>query len=110
MTTDTITISPDAEQKIKELTQDEGSFLRLSVVPGGCSGMSVDAVIDSESRPWDIEVYENMGIKIVTDKMSEPYLTNFQIDYSNDLIKSGFRFKSGIAVSACGCGSSFKFD
>jgi len=30
-----------------------------------------------------------------------------KIDYSSDLIKSGFRFISPNSVKSCGCGASF---
>lgn len=36
------------------------------------------------------------------------FLEGFEIDYSDDLVKSGFRFKNPNASGSCGCGSSFK--
>ena len=38
----------------------------------------------------------------------EEFLDGLEIDYSDDLIRSGFRFKNPRAGGSCGCGSSFK--
>ena len=43
-----------------------------------------------------------------TDPDSAEFLDGLEIDYSDDLIRSGFRFKNPRAGGSCGCGSSFK--
>ena len=103
----TITILEKAQNRLCELLQDSQQFLRIRVTPGGCSGMTFDAEIDSERRNGESLIYETEEIRIVTDVISKPFLDGLVIDYSDDLIKSGFRFSNTNAQSSCGCGGSF---
>jgi len=106
----TITILDKAQNRLGELLRESEQFLRVRVTPGGCSGMTFDADIDSERQAGESVVYETEEIRIVTDAMSRSFLDGLVIDYSDDLIKSGFRFSSTNAQSSCGCGASFSVD
>lgn len=106
----TITILDKAQNRLKELLQESEQFLRVRVTPGGCSGMTFDAEIDSERQGGESFIYETEEIRIVTDAISKSFLDGLVIDYSDDLIKSGFRFSSTNAKSSCGCGASFSTD
>ena len=107
-----ITLSPKAKLKIKELKKnahiDENSdyFLRVSVVGGGCSGLSYKLDFDNEMKPKD-QVFENEDIKIVTDLKSFLYLVNTELDFSDGLNGKGFYFSNPNASRTCGCGDSF---
>ena len=48
------------------------------------------------------------GVKIFVDEMSVGYLTGSNIDYVDSLMGAGFVVNNPNAVSACGCGQSFK--
>ena len=52
-------------------------------------------------------IYQDDALRVVADGGSSMFLDGLVIDYSDDLISSGFRFKNAKAKKACGCGSSF---
>lgn len=51
---------------------------------------------------------ENHGVNLVVDEVSMQYLGGSTVDYVEDVMGSGFKIENPNAVSACGCGSSFK--
>ena len=102
-----IEVSEIAKTKLLELGLDKEKFLRIGVIPGGCSGMSYDAVIDELMEAGDAVVFESGDLRIVTDEFSAPYVEGLAVDYSDDLVQSGFRLTNRRAVKSCGCGSSF---
>ncbi len=103
-----IELSDKAKQELRSLEAGGENFLRISVVPGGCSGMTYSAAIDNSISDADQTLFEDGDLRVIADDGSAMFLDGLQIDYSDDLIASGFRFKNPKAVKACGCGSSFK--
>ncbi len=105
-----INISAKAKEKVAQLRQDTGLgedyFLRVSVVGGGCSGLSYKLDFDNESQPND-QVFEAEGVKIVTDLKSFLYLCDTTLDFSDGLNGKGFHFTNPNASRSCGCGESF---
>ncbi len=107
-----IFVSEKAKEKVKQLLADAGVandpsyFLRVSVVGGGCSGLSYKMDFDNEIKPMD-QVFEDNGIKVVTDLKSFLYLVNTTLDYSDGLNGKGFYFSNPNASRTCGCGESF---
>lgn len=105
-----IYISTKAKEKVAQLRQDTGLgedyFLRVSVVGGGCSGLSYKLDFDNESQPND-QVFEAEGVKIVTDLKSFLYLCDTTLDFSDGLNGKGFHFTNPNASRSCGCGESF---
>ena len=81
-------------------------FLRVSVVGGGCSGLSYKLDFDSTPQPHD-QVFENDGVKVVTDLKSFLYLVNTTLDFTDGLNGKGFHFNNPNASRSCGCGESF---
>ena len=106
----TIRVLDKAQRRLCELLQQPEQFLRVRVSPGGCSGMTFDAEIDSERKDGEYLIYETPEIRIVTYAISRSFLDGLVIDYSDDLIKAGFRFSNTNAQSSCGCGGSFSVD
>lgn len=102
-----IQITDKAKQELVRLEATGENFLRISVVSGGCSGMTYSACIDNTLADTDQVLFEDASLRVIADPNSAAYLDGLQIDYSDDLIASGFRFKNPRAVKACGCGSSF---
>lgn len=102
-----IKITPVALQELIKLEGTGENFLRISVVPGGCSGMTYTACIDNVLSDSDQVIYEDGGLRVVADTGSTMFLDGLEIDFSDDLIASGFRFKNPKAKKGCGCGSSF---
>ncbi|MCE9615752.1 MAG: iron-sulfur cluster assembly accessory protein [Lentisphaerae bacterium] len=103
-----IEVSDVAKSKLLELGLNREKFLRIGVIPGGCSGMTYDAVIDDVLETGDSVVFESGDVRIVSDQFSSPYVEGLSIDYSDDLVQSGFRLTNKRAVKSCGCGSSFQ--
>ena len=104
----TVTVTPKAEAKLVELGVGDETFLRLGVKSGGCSGMTYDASLDDELGQGDAVVYEAQPIRVVTARDQMQALDGLDIDYSDDLVKSGFRLSNPNNAHSCGCGASFK--
>ncbi len=107
-----IYISDKAKEKVQHL-MDEASakgdgeyFLRVSVVGGGCSGLSYKMDFDNNQKPSD-QVFEDNGIKVVTDLKSFLYLVNTTLDFTDGLNGKGFHFSNPNASRSCACGESF---
>lgn len=91
---------------MQEQRLGEGYFLRVSVVGGGCSGLSYKMDFDNQSKPLD-EVFEDKGMKLVTDRTSLLYLFNTILEFSDGLNGKGFYFNNPNATRTCSCGESF---
>ena len=111
-TDNAIYVSDKAKKKVAQLMEDAGIssdtsyFLRVSVVGGGCSGLSYKLDFDNEQKPMD-QVFEDNGVKVVTDLKSFLYLVNTELDFSDGLNGKGFYFNNPNASRSCGCGESF---
>ncbi|MCC5849930.1 MAG: iron-sulfur cluster assembly accessory protein [Verrucomicrobia bacterium] len=103
----TISITDRAQTELTKLELGQNNFLRINVIPGGCSGMTYSAAVDSDFGEEDVEVFAADTLRIVTDQGSAIFLEGLHIDYSDDLIRSGFRFTNPNASGSCGCGASF---
>lgn len=107
-----IHVSEKAKARVKQLLADAGKgddpsyFLRVSVVGGGCSGLSYKLDFDNEQKPND-QVFEDNGVKVVTDLKSLLYLVNTTLEFSDGLNGKGFYFNNPNASRTCGCGESF---
>ncbi|NQU39731.1 MAG: iron-sulfur cluster assembly accessory protein [Lentisphaerae bacterium] len=102
-----IEVTEQAKIKLIELGLDEGSFLRLGVRAGGCAGMTYDAVIDDTFGSDDHILYESDGLRVASDQENLVFLQGLKIDYSDDLVKSGFILSNPNVKKSCGCGASF---
>lgn len=105
-----IFISEKAKEKVELLLQEEGRgpehFLRVSVVSGGCSGLSYKMDFDNQLKSTD-QVFEDKGMKIVTDMKSVLYLFNTTLEFTDGLEGKGFYFNNPNAGRTCACGESF---
>jgi iron-sulfur cluster assembly protein len=105
-----ITISEKAAQKVNEILKaeekDDSYFVRVSVIGGGCSGLSYKMDFDNQLREKD-QVFEDKGIKLVTDLKSFLYLCGTELDFSDGLNGKGFQFINPNASRTCACGESF---
>lgn len=107
-----IYVSDKAEARIRGLMQNadvNGTgdyFLRVSVIGGGCSGLSYKMDFDNQEKPND-QIFEDKGLKIVTDMKSLLYLINTTLEFSEGLDGKGFYFNNPNASRTCSCGESF---
>ena len=82
--------------------KDKGSFFRIAIKGGGCSGFQYDFSFDKEPKNEDLK-YENFLI----DKTSADLLKGSEIDYVQELIGNSFKVNNPQTKSSCGCGVSF---
>lgn len=110
-----IVLTEKAAAKVKEIVSEgqangslpaEKMYLRLRVVGGGCSGFQHKLDLDPEVKDKD-EVFEMHGVGVVIDKKSLLYISGAQVDFHDELHRSGFSVSNPSAKSTCGCGSSF---
>ena len=102
------TITEKALRELRRLGIGPDRFLRIKVVPGGCSGMTYSASLDDVMGEGDETVASlDDGIRVIADAGSVLFIDGLQIDFSDDLVQAGFRFKNPNASNSCGCGSSF---
>lgn len=107
-----ITISERAATRIREIRNEkqlpDDSVLRVSVVSGGCSGLSYDLDFENSPEPSESDhQLEDKGIKFVVDMRSFLYLAGTNLDYTDGLTGKGFHFQNPNAVRTCSCGESF---
>ena len=101
-----INFSKEAVEKINQLVAKKplGTFFRIAVKGGGCSGFKYDFSFDSKIDNDDFK-HEN----VVIDKSSLIMLKGSQIDFTNELIGNSFKISNPKTKSSCGCGISFSF-
>ena len=99
-----------AEEVQKFIAQEQvptdSAGLRVSVLPGGCSGFKYSLNVEERSLEDDM-VAEVNGVRVFVDGFSAQYLTGVVIDYVSSMQGSGFTFSNPNATGGCGCGSSF---
>ena len=82
--------------------KDKGSFFRIAIKGGGCSGFQYDFSFDKSIEKDDIK-FEN----ILIDKTSADLLKGSEVDYVTELIGDSFKISNPQSKSSCGCGVSF---
>ncbi|HME86821.1 MAG TPA: iron-sulfur cluster assembly accessory protein [Candidatus Nanoarchaeia archaeon] len=105
---ETLLVTETAASKLKELMKEEkeGTFLRISVLKGGCSGQQYEFALDDVKKADD-NIFEIMGIKFAVNNESLPQLKGSRVDYLDSLTGAGFKVSNPNAHSTCGCGQSF---
>ena len=102
-------ISEKAALEINRLLVEEGdtdSFLRIKVVPGGCSGFEYEMGFDDSLDDSD-QIFENLNVKVVIDKFSFDHLNGGTLNFSDGINVTGFGVENPNAKATCGCGTSF---
>ena len=108
-TTEMLTITDNAASKVKNLLKEKDSekgALRVFVAGGGCSGYQYGMALAQEQEEDDL-IIEQLGVRLFVDPESAPLLKGAEIDYVEDVMKSGFTIFNPNAVQSCACGSSF---
>ena len=108
--TPAMSLLPGAHAKLSELMAQrniQSHGLRVFVSGGGCSGLQYGMAFEAAPHDFDT-VIEQDGVKLFIDPTSLMYLSGATIDYVDSLMGAGFKIENPNAVSACGCGSSFR--
>ena len=104
-----VTLTEMAADKVREYMAEDGltdGALRVSVLPGGCSGFEYGLNLDDTIREDDI-VFTSQGVRMVVDPFSAQYLAGVHVDFTSSFQGSGFKFENPNATGSCGCGTSF---
>jgi iron-sulfur cluster assembly accessory protein len=106
-----VTITEAAATEVQKFMSAEGvasdvGGLRVSVMPGGCSGFKYGLVIEDKGADDDV-VLDHGVFKVFVDPFSAQYLAGTTIDYVTSMQGSGFTFTNPNSTGGCGCGSSF---
>ncbi len=105
-----VTITDKAAEKARNILTERGienGALRVFVVSGGCSGYQYGMAIARGREEDDITI-EASGVTLLVDAESAPLLEGAEVDYVEDLMKSGFTIFNPNATRSCACGSSFQ--
>ena len=97
-------LTKSAADRIATMLKNEpdGSFFRVAVLGGGCSGFQYDFSFDNKQDEDDLK-HEN----ILIDKKSAELLKGSEVDYVKELIGDNFKISNPQSKSSCGCGVSF---
>lgn len=100
-----LTITPNAEKFIRRMVRfggaGENAGFRLTVSPGGCSGLSAEFSVEAEPKAGD-EVVAHNGLKLFLPAESVKLLEGYTVDFSETPMSSGFVFSN---PNAAGCGT-----
>jgi len=101
-----INFTKEAVEKINQLVSKKpsGTFFRIAVKGGGCSGFKYDFTLDTKIEENDLR-HKN----VVIDKSSLGMLKGSELHFSTELIGSSFKITNPKTKSSCGCGISFSF-
>lgn len=103
-----VTLSANAAQRIRALSQAEGHevMLRVAVEGGGCSGFQYQFDLVQEAGEDDL-VIERDGARALVDVVSMALVKGSEIDFVEELVGAQFQVRNPNAKSSCGCGVSF---
>ena len=82
--------------------KNKGSFFRIAIKGGGCSGFQYEFTFD-QTKTDDDFIFNN----ILIDKQSADLLKGSEVDYVSELIGEQFKITNPQTKSSCGCGVSF---
>lgn len=104
-----VTVTPEAVAQLRTWLARKGSpgsFVRIGVKGGGCSGLEYVLRLDDKPLPIDLTL-EVEGLRVVCDAKSAKFLEGSELVYTGNLMGGGFEFKNPNAERSCGCGTSF---
>jgi iron-sulfur cluster insertion protein len=99
-----IKFTDNALKQIQNLLskKDVGSFFRIAIKGGGCSGFQYEFTFEQHKNEDDL-TFQN----ILIDKTSADLLKDSEVDYVSELIGESFKISNPQTKSSCGCGVSF---
>jgi iron-sulfur cluster insertion protein len=102
-------VTESAIAKLTEVIQEENDpalKLRIFVQGGGCSGMQYGFTFDDNVNEDDFQIPAG-SLSVLVDTISMQYLSEAEIDYTEDIYGASFKITNPNAQTTCGCGSSF---
>ncbi len=105
----TMSVTDLARTKLQEFLGDKplsSIGVRISVVPGGCSGASYGMEFAENPEAGEMTLNAN-GVRLFVDPMHAPVLNGISVDFVDELMGGGFKIDNPNAKGGCGCGKSF---
>ena len=104
-------ITQEAWERLGDILKDEppGTFFRVTVQSGGCSGLQYQFTLDQTQDPND-RIFRHHTLSVVVDATSLPFLEKAQLDYTAEMMGKSFQITNALAKSSCGCGNSFSIE
>lgn len=106
-----LTMTERALEKLRNTARNEdvdldSTLLRITVSPGGCSGLTYDLGWETTIQSSD-ETLNIDGIRVIMDLKSRLYMDGSELDFSDGFEGKGFHFTNPNAIRTCACGESF---
>ena len=100
----TLEITENAKKQIAKLliNESKGSFFRVAVEGGGCSGFKYNFGFDTKTNDDDV-VFD----KVIIDRSSLDIISGSVVDFKKEMIGESFVIDNPKATASCGCGLSF---
>lgn len=104
-----VTLTENAARHVASFIgrRGKGIGVRLAVKPSGCSGLSYKLDFADEVAAEDL-VFEQLGVKVLVDPRSLPFVEGTEIDFVREGLNEGFKFSNPLEKDRCGCGESFR--
>ena len=103
------TLDKKAQLKILSTINDD-SYLRVSVIGGGCSGFTYSFEVEDKKTIQNDDLYISVSPTVVIDPVSAKYMPGSIIKWVEELTYSTFEIENPGAQQSCGCGSSFSYN
>lgn len=108
VTTQLIDVTPKAAEQLDKVLSEQGengSLLRVMVMPGQNGGFQYMLGVEKEPKEDDI-IVDAQNVRILVDSESAPMVEGAQIDYVEGLMRSGFVISNPNLEGhgGCGCG------
>jgi iron-sulfur cluster assembly protein len=103
-----ITLTQSAANHVRTFLakRGKGVGLRVGVRTSGCSGLAYKLEFADAVNPDD-RTFECLGVKVLVDPKSLPYVDGTELDYTREGLNEGFKFRNPNVKDQCGCGESF---
>ncbi|MEM8808688.1 MAG: iron-sulfur cluster assembly accessory protein [Cyanobacteria bacterium P01_G01_bin.38] len=101
-------LTPAAVREIARLQSKQPTpiYCRLGVRPGICADWTFELTFDPQQATSD-RLFEFDQVQLVVADTALKYVSDVQIDYSEDLMGGAFRFAHPRAIATCQCGLAF---
>ena len=103
-----IVLTDSAVSEVKKIMNDKevgpDTFLRMSIMGGGCSGLQYSLGFDEEFDPKsDVKFDQKDGVSVVTQKKFDLHLEGTEIDYLDTPTARGFSIENPNYPKGAGC-------
>jgi iron-sulfur cluster assembly protein len=99
-----VTITPAADKFVRRMLRFDGgpgSGLRLSVSPGGCSGLSAEFSVEAKPGAGET-VHQHNGLTFFLPAEARVLLQGVTMDFVETPTSAGLKFQDPKSVSSCG--------